>query len=116
MEKNDLEMTRLCAEAMGWKVKGPATQWVSWKSHKCAVCASNDKGGDHIWDPLHDDAQAMALVKKFKLTIGFDIVSNQWTAISEHGQAYDGDSCSINRAIVECVAKMQAAKTSETTK
>lgn len=91
-----LEMTRLCAEAMG-------LEWVAdW-----LVCP---KGDDHDYsdtygyDPLHDDAQAMALVKKFKLILARRHVmsdDNTVTVFRDQGE---------NRAIVECVAKMQAAK------
>ena len=98
----DLEMTKLCAEAMGL-----------WEEVKIG-----DKKYEHPplnYDPLHDDAQAMALVKKFDVSItslsaraaDHWFVQTTGTKIQPSiiGTAYD-----LNRAIVECVAKMQAAK------
>ena len=81
----DLEITLLCAEAMGYK-----------------------PGEHYHWRPLHDDAQAMALVKKFRLNIHAH--DEQWK-VEEWGD--DGAMAlheTLNRAICECVAKMQAAK------
>jgi hypothetical protein len=67
------------------------------------------------YDPLHDDAQAMALVKKFQVEL---IAPNQ-TYLSQW-RAYtctdDGDCVALsadidlNRTICECVAKMQQDK------
>lgn len=97
----DLEMTKWCAEAMG--VFGMITP-----------------SGEHIWmkgtvkryDPLHDDAQAMELVKKFNLDIAR--MGDSWVVVKVKGN-YDGvygetASKDLNRAIVECVAKMQEEK------
>lgn len=47
---SDLEMTKLCAEAMGW----------NWKEHG-SLFISSGTGPWEAYDPLHDDAQAMAL-------------------------------------------------------
>lgn len=116
----DLEMTRLCLEATGWKYLGAAG--VSLTKEECGQgpsimsrkypgklwCLS---GGNDWWkdpdgfnicaccqaipDPLTDDAQAMALVKRFRL----------WEWIRD-GSLDIGDD--LNRAIVACVAQMQA--------
>jgi hypothetical protein len=82
----DSEMTMCCADLMGW--------------HRYIAISYN---------PLHDDAQAMALVKKFNLHI------NWWpTSSGETWQAqsiapnYIAQANNLNRAIVECVAKMKA--------
>jgi hypothetical protein len=90
-QNRDLEMTKLCAQAMGW--------------------VKTEKGDD--FDPLHDDAQAMALVKKFELTI-IRLYSQDdptWL-VSTPGwvNKFESKHSDLNRAIVECVAKMQAAK------
>jgi hypothetical protein len=87
----DLEMTKLCAEAMG-------------------IVQSMHVNEDGLWTyyPLHDDAQAMALVKKFHLECYWN--GSVWGVLDgPSGCAHElrGD---LNRAIVECVAKMQAAK------
>ena len=65
-----------------------------------------------LYDPLHDDAQAMALVKKFRLSIRNEV--DQWR-VSEIGgddihQDEDGVNADLNRAICETVAKLQMAK------
>ena len=60
------------------------------------------------YDPLHDDAQAMALVKKFDLVCGRDIAPpSSYFAESQMVCTYSDD---VNRAICECVAEMQLAK------
>jgi hypothetical protein len=101
----DLEMTQLCAEAMGntistdrisRAVAGPLGVWTNEHGH---------------YDPLHSDAQCFALVKQFKLCITFIVPARpgqQWMASfcnDELRTAYGG-SDDLNRAIVECVAKM----------
>ena len=99
----DLEMTKLCAEAMGYTIAGSVD--------KAGAFCTADEGSSHIlFNPLHDDAQAMALVKKFKLQPHYTGAGNEglWT-LPRHGVAITG-SPNLNRAIVECVAKMQAAK------
>jgi hypothetical protein len=92
---SDLEITKLCARAMGWKVKlNPLT---------------------YIWyNPLHDDAQAMAVVKKLNIQIGRVIVAHNprildWEVWINFDRTNSAHSPNLNRAIVECVAKMQAA-------
>ena len=111
----DLEMTKRCAEKMGWKHYGLASKTVCYKVSKCAIIADNDKGGDQVYDPLHDDAQAMALVKKFSLIIEpTDVVDGIGSATDWWVQAWINDEVrwkgvenkDLNRAIVECVAKM----------
>ena len=105
----DLEMTRLCAEAMGY--------------------SDVRKKGDHVHErrlgktmpgiywPIDDDAQAMALVKKFQADIcwGADepngILGNWYCDIGPNTvSSYKTSNSNLNRAICECVAKMQAAK------
>lgn len=65
---------------------------------------------------LRDDAQAMALVKKFRLSVTghANMGSSLWEAKDERSLIY-AQSSDPNRAIVECVAKMQAARTRVTT-
>ena len=98
----DLEMTRLCAEAMGYYIVYPDT---------CLPLAVEERKGRNamLYNPLHDDAQAMALVKKFNLSV--EVLSDEtgvWMVVHpEVGPFYSHD---LNRAIVECVAKMQESK------
>ena len=88
----DLEITKLCAEAMG----GEGFAY--------------DEFGPK-YDPLHDDAQAMALVKKFELSVEFSDefhTNSDWAVC--RGTTIQAYSRDLNRAICECVAKMQAAR------
>lgn len=98
----DLEMTKLCAEAMGYSFAVFEGQ-VMWH-------------GKNPYDPLSDDAQAMALLKKFHLRVSWGyaeargapdgtlpVMVNPGGAEPPFGvHEYD-----LNRAIVECVARMQ---------
>jgi hypothetical protein len=91
----DLEMIKKCAEQIGIKHRVIDDTYINYY----------DEG--LIWwrgySPLHDDAQAMALVKKFVILIGVD--DGYWTAfIPSVGRSIHNKD--LNRAIVECVAKM----------
>lgn len=112
----DLEMVRLCAQAMGYRI-------TETKDGRYRVVA-NDDGvmmiGDEPqilrrYNPLHDDAQAMALVKKFDLTLrkmkspkGWMVADFGWSTCNGAHRGFS--KTDLNRAIVECVAKMQKAK------
>lgn len=94
----DLEMTRLCAEALGLPTD----------------MVQHDESGPYLktsrygrYQPLHDDAQAMELQKRFRFDIRY--ISENWWGVGGRGNhwSYGPD---LNRAIVECVAKMQSAK------
>lgn len=121
-EMSDLELVRLCAEAMGLYLL-PAYP----KGH-LLYNPNHDRGGfmwsgeidgegcyfiqSGAYDPLHDDAQAMALVKKMSLCISapqsYEVSGPKWGVGQDHKLSTWGPD--LNRAIVECVAKMQAAK------
>ena len=98
----DLEITRLCAEAMG-----------DIQMDFAGTGDPYDLRGRRPYDPLHDDAQAMALVKKLRLVVCPEEAGG-WSAGPEFGPLnMDLDVQNIpdlNRAICECVAKMQQAK------
>ena len=110
----DLEITRLCAEAMGIERKSVCIGWTD--------SGNQLFGDDRSYNPLHDDAQAMALVKKMGLQIAryFDPCEPEVNGgmvrvfpIGEDMYHYPARASldgGINRAICECVAKMQAAK------
>ena len=98
----DLEATQLCAEAMG------------------IAAHENDDGairflesGIHYrkYQPLTDGAQAMALVKRFKLDCEWYANDNSWGVTDWSGDgkpsptSFDID---LNRAIVYCVAHARA--------
>ena len=109
----DLEMTRLCAEAMG-------LDWCH-SMHPDRVLAQLDARAkfSHVYSPyapLHDDAQAMALVRKFRLDISQTLVWD-WLVRTQDIETegfinrwHDARNTDLNRAICECVAKMQVAK------
>ena len=100
----DLEMMRLCAEAMGLEV-------IPYDG-AIVVFVKRPKRGEQEYRPLHDDAQAMALVKKFNLTIRQICLTPN---VLQQWQINDGgpSNYSLNRAIVECVAKMQKARSTD---
>lgn len=101
----DLEITRLCAEAMGIPavIEGDRLFWWSGTTRGNRI--------QYAYDPLHNDAQAMALVKRFKLSLLWNedgtqvLAAYPWAA-----NTYSEYDASENRAICLCVAKMQAAK------
>ena len=103
----DLEITKLCAEAMGFE----------WNPHRLEArvpifIEGTDKVFRRRWkpyDPLEDDAQAMALVKRFQLNIGTPF-PRVWIPRDDGELAFVGMADDLNRAICECVAKMQADK------
>ena len=100
----DPEITRLCAEAMGFLIVGETTP------PSGGVWAMQEGGGKQ-YHPLHDDAQAMALVKKFELSLWRATWKKDkpWRAekLNERGIAHYAESTEgYNRAICECVAKI----------
>ena len=102
----DLEITRLCAEAMGYVDKS-----VGESIGGIMVCGERFH---FIWNPLEDDAQAMALVKKFNLLINWNTKTECWVMpMMAEGSMFDSaDHANLNRAICECVAKMTKEKAS----
>lgn len=123
----DLEITKLCAEAMGWRHLGAVgvpvpPEGERDKSGLWCMSGGNDwwihPDGHHVCgpcsgipDPLHDDAQAMALVKKVRILLdpdyGFPCV---WQAATNTEDATNED---LNRAICECTAKMMQKQKEE---
>ena len=108
----DLELTWLCAEAMDVVYKGGIPS-VAEKRHlcwpECFDFQEGEHGGPVRYDPLHDDAQAMALVKKFGLFLG-RFKDGHWCVDppDQAEQLCSFRSTDLNRAIVECVAKMKS--------
>ena len=89
----DIEMTKLCGDAMGYQ---------------SSIRDDGTYGKD--WNPLERDAQAMALVKKFRLDVtnffGFDDGFHEWRVRGTVAGWETSGSKDVNRAIVECVANM----------
>jgi hypothetical protein len=94
----DLEITKLCAAAMGLDIIQCADA-----SFYCDALL----GG---YDPLHDDAQMVALVKKLKLNTSYDDYSKVWDCTPSNDSEPHTENKDLNRAVVECGAKMQQAK------
>lgn len=108
----DLEITKLCAEAM----EDPPSLPGSSEIWDVDICYLPGTGSQKItqrvrsaYDPLRNDAQAMALVKKLNLCImpptaraderwGCSLYPNIWIA---------SDANDLNRAICKCVARIQ---------
>jgi hypothetical protein len=96
----DLEITRLCAEAMGFEYR------VQEKSAHYSEGVYSTKYGEDVYryKPLHDDAQAMALVKRYPV--------EAFPAIHDYADAHLlGKPYDLNRAICECVARLQSNRT-----
>ena len=107
----DLEMTRLCAEAMGWTCRDVQGEYGIGNDRFYRVYDGDEPiygiGSGWItskWRPLHDDAQAMALVKKFPW--------QAFMALTDlgYGKSWSPLGNEFNRSVVECAAKMQQAK------
>ena len=98
-----LETIKLCAKAIGLKwTEGPVSIFVDWPN---------------IYDPLHNNAQAMMLVKKLRLDInsfhGSALLENErwWEVEHNDGeQATIAKNADLNRAICETVAKLEKSK------
>tara|TARA_R110000868_G_scaffold90751_1_gene251504 strand:+ start:316 stop:657 length:342 start_codon:yes stop_codon:yes gene_type:complete len=110
---SDLEITRLCAEAMGLPVRASPFGG----GHPFVPCGNAERdvvdsqGPLKIYDPLHDDAQAMALVKTFKLRIDRDRgIPERWGVFSKPTFGDVHINADLNRAICECCARMQLEK------
>ena len=96
----DLEATRLCAEAMGYtKVS----------MHRGGLPLFTHETG--LYYPLHDPAQAFALVEKIGMTVSKDPDGN-WHAMDQlcNHRATDTD---LKRAIVLCAARAHLARKGE---
>src|SRR4051794_33133454 len=99
---DELEMLKRCAEVSGLEYAVIRDKVRLWHEHS---------GYSQIFDPLHDDAYALALIKQLGLRIEApSSSSSEWTVASSTGEAYGRDD-DLNRAIVRCVW-MMAAKAS----
>ena len=112
----DLELTKLCAEAM--ELHGYVEERLATSLGQTRLCRpemDRPKGLPEFYRPLHDDAQAMALVKLLGLMIMSPELTGEWEVRKYELRPPQQGSfriCSathkdLNRAIVLCVAKMQ---------
>ena len=103
---HESEIRAACAKAVGWGVDENTVRNVN---YGYALIMSG-------FNPLSNDEQAMSMVKKFKLDIepNFDGEEGDWSvstwAADQNGRENRCTHESLNRAICECVAKMQQAK------
>lgn len=100
----DLEMTKLCAEAMGLEVA----------EQLGGMRFMNTQYESSLYDPLANDAQAMELVKRFELNVQGPtyVIPPRWHVWRKGDQSFTGvaNVLELNRAICECVANMQKGK------
>ena len=101
----DIEITIACAKAFYGKA-------VRTEVNGALYVEPWDSAETILHDPLHDDAQALALVKKFELLIGRN--TNMLTKVEAWGVTcgnekgdFEAESADLNRAICLCVAKAQ---------
>lgn len=112
-EMTDLELTRLCAEAMEREIDAASLE----AGIVLLKLPEDARAWNGLWyrfNPLHDDTQAMELMKKFKsphfqVWSDDETTSGKWHAWMQ-GQPDGTSSDSLNRAICECVANRQKAK------
>ena len=105
MEMTDLEMTKLCAEAVGLHEMPRRTTDPQAKYPDSSLRMARGNKAAHWYDPLHDDAQIMALVKKLHLSLAtyaenpgiwevwVDINPDNWISTNN-----------LNRSVVKFVA------------
>lgn len=91
----NLEITRACAEAMG-------LERLAVNGAEVVIGMTPNR---YVYRPLHDDAQAMALVKRFRLEVYCEPEHDDlWLCNERNGEA--SMHADLNRAICLCVAKM----------
>jgi hypothetical protein len=105
----DLEAVKLCAEAMGHRLD------VDGGFSRMAQGAGMDEPNwfQFIYDPLHDKAQAFALVERFRMDCMWAHDTAQWLAGINTPCTHSASHPDLARAIVYCVAYMQAARRTE---
>jgi hypothetical protein len=96
----DWDITLLCARAAGYDI---------FRQDKGRLRARQIGGRSKIYCPLFSDEQAMGLVKKFNVAI-LKMADGNWGVSIGLRPEIAARSHSLNRAIVECVAKMQAER------
>ena len=84
---DDIEITRKCAEAMGYRVGNLASKIVAFDVSPHAIIASNDSGGESVYDPLNNDAQAMALARKFPYEFEQSVI--EWCNHLRRGELFN---------------------------
>ncbi len=112
-EMSDIEVVRLCARARGLRDGDGAGRHVAFDVPPSAILAYNKQGGDCIYHPLTDKAQAMDLVIELGLSVNpiDEIDALEWEVeCCDSAGTLDKD---LLRAICLCAAKVQQAKESK---
>ena len=108
----DLEITKLCAKAMGLR-EIPYRAGQPHAPHpESALRMAEGRKATHWYDPLHNDAQMVALVKKLFIEIFVDGPagrSEDWTWTARIGDCITHGH-DLNRAVCTCAAQMWLAK------
>ena len=107
----DIEITKRCAEKMEYAQIDNGTLHLT--EDEVDLFHISVGGLPFVYDPLHDDAQAMALVKKCELELipPYLRATHMWRVrVAGRDDNHFATSSNLNRAIVECVAKIQQAK------
>lgn len=104
----DQEIITLCAEAMEPRPTLPGSSLI-WGYSKEFVKGTTETWVRSTYNPLQDDAQAMALVKRFRMDVKAFFSSEpgggSWEAVGTISGWDRTRSKDLNRAICECVAK-----------
>ena len=104
----DLEITKLCAEAMAYRCTGGSCSEPAVRVEIPVELSGQGHYREFAFDPLHDDAQCMELFKKFISRCGKRETGYWW--VEDHFGNAAGMHKDLNRAICECCARMQLAK------
>lgn len=105
---SDLEIVKACARVMGLEqycLNGTPQQC---SDRSIYIVDSSDKGYRH-YDPLYDDAQAMALMKKYRMDIQ-QFNDGECHALTAYADGFSNGH-DLNRAICNCAASMDTDRT-----
>jgi hypothetical protein len=103
MDMDDLTITKLCAIASEVEVEQEGARLL-------LVNVYAPHGQRIVYDPLHDDADCFALVRRFKLHQRWNSIAGKWL-VEPYDRPTDGGwSPDLNRAVCECVANMHKSQ------
>ena len=99
-ELSDQEIVAACARAVGIKV---------YELHGKLWCDFRAVGSQ-FYSPITDRAQAMELVEKLHLFVGWSPRSNKWAVTPHNDTGPEGYDSNLLRAICLCAACVQIEK------
>lgn len=113
-ELTDLEITGLCAKAMGIRTDGVTPNGTG----HSFWARPNGNLQHYVYNPLDDDEQCFALVKRFNMKLTKKPFFKTWRAVCYHEsgplrgdvRAIADHDTDLNRAVCLCVATMELAK------